>query len=117
MGKIVKYCSACEEGFAEKFGFCPNCGAPLAAFELNPLTEKFDSVPTEPSQPVETAAVNEISQPSPVVYDLPEEEAAKTLAFSADDEILEIDVEGDNKAAREPEITATASAPAVEAFP
>ena len=38
MGKIVKYCAACEEGFAEKFGFCPNCGAQLTAFELYPIT-------------------------------------------------------------------------------
>lgn len=37
MGKIVKYCGTCEEGFAEKFGFCPNCGAGLQAFEMNPL--------------------------------------------------------------------------------
>ena len=37
MGKIVKFCSECEEGFAEKFGFCPNCGASLEAFEMNPL--------------------------------------------------------------------------------
>lgn len=118
MGKIVKYCSACEEGFAEKFGFCPNCGAALEAFEMNPLTEKFESVPAEPSPAVEAAAANEINQTEPVVYELPEEEPAKTAAFSvADDEILEIDVEGENKPAREPETTATASAPAVEAFP
>lgn len=38
MGKIVKYCSSCDEGFAERFGFCPDCGAQLQAFELNPLT-------------------------------------------------------------------------------
>ncbi len=37
MAKIVKYCTACEEGFAEKFGFCPNCGLGLTAFEMNPV--------------------------------------------------------------------------------
>jgi TonB family protein len=37
MGKIVKYCSSCDEGFAEKFGFCPDCGASLQAFEMNPV--------------------------------------------------------------------------------
>src|SRR5437868_1392600 len=37
MGKIVKYCSSCDEGFAEKFGFCPDCGQALQAFEMNPL--------------------------------------------------------------------------------
>ncbi len=37
MAKIVKYCGACDEGFAEKFGFCPTCGGKLEAFEMNPL--------------------------------------------------------------------------------
>ena len=37
MGKIVKYCNACEESFAEKFGFCPICGESLTAFEMNPI--------------------------------------------------------------------------------
>jgi TonB family protein len=37
MGKIVKYCTACDESFAEKFGFCPNCGQAMTAFEMNPI--------------------------------------------------------------------------------
>jgi TonB family protein len=57
MGKVVKYCSACEEGFAEKFGFCPNCGSNLQAFEMNPLGNKpAEVVNTEPAATVETAA-------------------------------------------------------------
>lgn len=56
MGKIVKYCSSCEEGFAEKFAFCPDCGAPLQAFEMNPLTgeAKLDEEVNEaaPAAPV-----------------------------------------------------------------
>ena len=39
MGKIVKYCAACEESFAEKFAFCPNCAEPLTAFEMNPVSD------------------------------------------------------------------------------
>jgi len=54
MGKIVKFCSSCDEGFAEKFGFCPNCGAALQAFEMNPL-----GAATPAAQPVETAPVVE----------------------------------------------------------
>ena len=38
MGKIVKYCAACEESFAEKFAFCPNCAQPMTACEMNPLS-------------------------------------------------------------------------------
>ncbi|HEX8367542.1 MAG TPA: energy transducer TonB [Pyrinomonadaceae bacterium] len=44
MGKIVKYCAACEEGFAEKFAFCPNCGGALTAYELNPVMAKAANI-------------------------------------------------------------------------
>lgn len=37
MGKIVKYCSSCDESFAEKFSFCPNCATALSAYEMNPI--------------------------------------------------------------------------------
>ncbi len=37
MGKIVKFCNTCDEGFAEKFGFCPNCGEALQTFEMSPV--------------------------------------------------------------------------------
>ena len=67
MGKIVKYCSSCDESFAEKFGFCPTCGASLQPFEMNPLI-------TEPI--VEAApAVIEKAAPEPVpapVFSMPE---------------------------------------------
>ena len=45
MGKIVKYCSSCDEGFLEKFAFCPNCASSLQAFEMNPVETK--AVPAE----------------------------------------------------------------------
>lgn len=56
MGKIVKYCNSCEEGFAEKFGFCPNCGANLTAFEMNPLGAPSEVAP--PVAPVAAATTN-----------------------------------------------------------
>ena len=50
MGKIVKYCAACDESFSEKFSFCPNCAEALTAFEMNPVA------PSEPkSEPVKAA--------------------------------------------------------------
>src|SRR5678815_2057345 len=59
MGKIVKYCSSCDEGFAEKFGFCPDCGAPLQAFEMSPVVPPKEAIPTEPidATPVNVSAV------------------------------------------------------------
>ncbi len=72
MGKIVKYCNSCDEGFAEKFGFCPNCAAPLEAFAMNPVTEdvKAPDVNAEVSasklEPAQDTAVTVESLP---VYD------------------------------------------------
>lgn len=88
MGKIVKYCNACEEGFAEKFGFCPNCGAQLTAFELNPV-ETGSKVPEEtfaeqipaPAIIVETAAEQVIEAP------------AETDAFEFEAEVFAADAE------------------------
>jgi len=57
MGKIVKYCVACEESFAHKFGFCPNCGGTLKAFEMNPVQEEARILAAEKA--TETAGVSE----------------------------------------------------------
>ena len=54
MGKIVKFCTSCDESFAEKFGFCPNCGSSLQAFEMNPLAPA--PAVEEPVAPVVDAA-------------------------------------------------------------
>ncbi len=59
MGKILKFCNSCEEGFAERFTFCPDCGGPLQAVELNPV----ESVAAAPAEPV-VAAVEEPQAPS-----------------------------------------------------
>jgi len=85
MGKIVKYCAACDESFAEKFGFCPNCGQAMTAFEMNPVTQqpavsetaKTEAVVEEPAvqmtAPVALETAPKIEQ-SPV---------AETVAVSA----------------------------------
>ncbi|HEX6125295.1 MAG TPA: TonB family protein [Pyrinomonadaceae bacterium] len=85
MGKIVKYCSSCDEGFAERFGFCPDCGAPLQAFEMNPVENEIgleeNSVETVSAEP--TPVDNEIDAtpvevepeaPTPVFLEADEDE-------------------------------------------
>lgn len=80
MGKIVKYCSKCEEGFAEKFGFCPNCGENLRAFEMNPVANETAAASSFAAANVETVesfeTVSKAEEP--------------TAAFS-DNDILELD--------------------------
>ncbi|MEP6946019.1 MAG: TonB family protein [Acidobacteriota bacterium] len=78
MGKIVKYCGSCDESFAQKFGFCPICGATLQSFELNPVeaasTEpaKVVTAPAEVAPPLVESVVAEpvapvFSAPTPLV--------------------------------------------------
>jgi TonB family protein len=38
MEKEVKYCAACQENFARKFSFCPNCGEKLFANEKTQIS-------------------------------------------------------------------------------
>ena len=84
MGKIVKYCTKCEEGFAEKFGFCPNCGEHLQAFEMNPVHEEMA---TE-----SVAAETEVFAPASfeTVPQTAEQSIPPTVDFS-DDDVLELD--------------------------
>ena len=76
MGKIVKYCTVCEEGFAEKFSFCPNCAASLNAFEMKPVGADEQAQITEPlvtEEPVNTAVHNfEATEPLPVEENMAE---------------------------------------------
>ena len=72
MGKIVKYCTACDESFAEKFAFCPNCAQPMTAFEMNPLNgseTKFTEAapPVVESEAIENADILEIPTAAPIV--------------------------------------------------
>jgi TonB family protein len=87
MAKVVKYCAVCEEGFAEKFGFCPNCGASLTAYEMNPLAAEKSSVDTVSN--VEEKISSPIEKVSAPIVEKTNEPAMET--FSADeDELLDI---------------------------
>lgn len=105
MGKILKYCSSCEEGFAEKFTFCPDCGASLQAFEMNPLA---DAPETAEASPVVTAETTKLV--SPVVAD----EMIEPPAFLREEisaEPFEEEIEtSDLPEIEEPEVAAPAAA-------
>lgn len=93
MGKIVKYCAACEESFAEKFGFCPNCGQEMTAFEMSPVTNQptvFDAATASAitDEPTVQAPAPEFFEQAPAPETLetatePVEAAANTVAFLA----------------------------------
>src|SRR5215470_3083719 len=102
MGKIVKYCSSCDEGFGERFTFCPVCGASLQTFEMNPVEEKIETpqptVPTFISEPPVEEAANQapVEEPAVVYSDSSrQEEPAATVipsSFKVDHEYDYLDV-------------------------
>lgn len=102
MGKIVKFCSSCDEGFAEKFGFCPNCGAALQAFEMNPLAAA--------APPVEEPVVHEMAAPvlAEVLAAPPAEVHVETVAAEAAPEYAEESILEIDEPAAEPEMIAEA---------
>lgn len=51
MGKILKYCNSCDEGFGERFTFCPDCGGQLQAVEMNPLPAAAEIEASQPEAP------------------------------------------------------------------
>lgn len=92
MGKVVKYCNACDEGFAEKFGFCPNCGAQLQAFELNPVT----AAPAAEAKPEQVIVPPAVAAPivEPPAAESPVVESSMPVIAAPEvdeDDILEFD--------------------------
>lgn len=92
MGKIVKFCAKCEEGFAEKFGFCPNCGENLEAYEMNPVeqaTAAAAAANTETLPPAKEAAAfteTETAETETIELDsvdVPEEKSYETQPAEA----------------------------------
>ena len=93
MGKIVKFCSACDEGFAEKFGFCPNCGATLNAFEMNPVGGKPGNGSADAVRKEEPAVV------LPVTKDFSGEIEETAVAETSGEDFFELNAEDENETA------------------
>src|SRR5688500_10835479 len=107
MGKIVKYCSSCDEGFSEKFGFCPNCASPLQAYEMNPVTGQAVAPGISASAADDT--VLEIPEETPA-YEAANEEIVEVPAYetaesfdNAPIEVANADVIEEEEAFVEPE--------------
>lgn len=90
MGKILKYCSSCDEGFAERFTFCPDCGASLQAFKMNPVVDDAESelTPVTDSSPtvemIEPAAPAFIAETVPAGDSVEDSEpSAHEIAFAS----------------------------------
>ncbi len=79
MGKIVKYCSSCEEGFAERFTFCPDCGSQLQSYEMKPVAAGDSKADAE--EPQKKVAAEQFAEASNVsaIEALPSEEATPNV--------------------------------------
>ncbi len=112
MGKIVKYCSSCEESFAEKFSFCPNCASELSAFEMKPIVNEPEAAETveetavaapllgasddhpieeEAEQPVIAAPIEEEVPMLEISEPIEEETVFEPVSFDTDEEDLMVD--------------------------
>ncbi len=117
MGKIVKYCSSCDEGFAERFAFCPTCGTTLQAFEMNPV-EAGGVAPEEV-----TAEREAYAEPETHLNDAPDAAlpvvGAASAALIADDVVEAGHIDEDEVEISEPdeedEVPVTIAVPAAAA--
>jgi len=87
MGKIVKYCTKCEEGFSEKFGFCPTCASQLQPYEMSPV-EVVKAADDPLIELADTSAGDTVQRTDDAVsegelLDLPVEEVSAAGAFGA----------------------------------
>lgn len=128
MGKIVKICSSCDEGFAEKFAFCPNCGQTLQTFEMNPVipetpaakAEAFVAQP-EPEEVVKAEATPAIEAAPEKVDEIPAymtEEFAASPADPVDEPVIEEEIKAEpvveTKAPKKARKAAAAAVPVVQ---
>lgn len=108
MGKVVKYCTVCEESFAEKFSFCPNCAAKLNAYEMNPLVSEAKTEESikdfEPAEIYSAPATVELPKNDTIEFHYQPETPAilSNNNFETNDEILEIN----DETVEEPIVTA-----------
>lgn len=90
MGKIVKYCSACDADWAEKFGFCPTCGSTLQAFELKPIEEAAE--PQVIDGRARITGPLEMPEPEPPAFiAAPAAEAVPEMAAPEPEPVLEVE--------------------------
>ncbi len=110
MGKIVKFCSTCDEGFAEKFGFCPNCGQSLQTFEMSPIIAESPAVV---AAPVVAAVIEPVETPVEIVQEAaPAAKIAEEVV--TEEPVIAQPVEVPVVAAPEPKAAAATVAPFVQ---
>ena len=104
MGKILKYCNTCDEGFAERFTFCPVCGGSLQKFEMNPIAdapaETADAFEPEApafiadSTPAEMPTADEIALASAPTVEIPAAEVTEAPPIAESTRPIDADGNG-----------------------
>ena len=106
MGKILKYCGSCDEGFADKFQFCPNCGTPLQAFEMNPVPSEPKVTRKASASPVAPEVRDVSEQPPQPAFIADEEPQLGLSAHEAEPQMVEAAPEPAQPVEEEPVIVA-----------
>jgi TonB family protein len=91
MNKLMKFCGKCEEAFADRFAFCPNCGGELQTYEMNPVTAQPAAEAQSPyTEPVSTPVIlAEAAAGDADLLEIPEFESAQTNGNGAHPEEVE----------------------------
>ncbi len=94
MNKLMKFCGKCEEAFADRFAFCPNCGGELEVYEMNPVTAQpaaeAQSLPQTNSlyaESVSTPVILTEAAGDPDLLEIPEFESAQTNGNGVPEEV------------------------------
>jgi TonB family protein len=80
MNKLMKFCGKCDEAFADRFSFCPNCGGELQIYEMNPVAGQASSeAQAAPGGAVDTPVIlADAAAKDAEVLEIPEFEAAQS---------------------------------------
>jgi len=102
MNKLLKFCDKCDEAFAERFSFCPNCGGELQGYELNPVESASETVAT----PV---ILTDAAAKDSEVLEIPEFETVQSTGNGAAEENARV-YSLESEAAEEPAVEAPGKA-------
>ncbi|MBX3290117.1 MAG: TonB family protein [Acidobacteria bacterium] len=113
MAKIMKYCSSCEEGFAERFTFCPDCGSQLEAYAMKPLEQETVSEQVAEEMPVPEAPG--FIAASDNLLELEDSPAQEPAFFETSEDVVDLSADVSAGIVEEPVVEEPAEELAVEA--
>ncbi len=86
MNKLLKFCDKCDEAFADRFSFCPNCGGELLSYEINPVAGQAAAEAKAAESVATPVILSEAAAKDSEVLEIPEFETVRHQESGAADE-------------------------------